>query len=103
MYTFSPIRIIQIVAYHNWGVSRKILTSTYKTIIRAKLDYGCIVYSQAKPTYLKTLNEIQNTALKLITGASRTTAINSLLTETGEYHLEIRRQQLIVLHNKSCK
>jgi len=44
----------------------------YRSLIRSKLDYGCIVYGSARGSYLRKLDPIQNHALCLCLGAYRT-------------------------------
>ena len=66
----------------------------YRTIIRPVLNYGCPLCSSATSTRLNRLNTIQNTALRIATGAFRTTPTPSLLCEASECPLAIRRQYL---------
>ena len=47
------------------------LLHLYRSLIRSKLDYGCIVYGSARGSYLRMLDPIQNHALRLWLGAYR--------------------------------
>jgi len=64
----------------------------YRSLIRSKLDYGCIVYGSARGSYLQLLDPIQNYALRLCLGVYRTSPssasvysqMNHLSTSGGE-------------------
>ena len=58
------------------------------------MDYGCIVYGSARPSYLKMLNTIHHQGLRLAIGAFRTSPVESLYIEAGELPLEERRIKL---------
>jgi hypothetical protein len=66
----------------------------YRGFIRTKLDYGCTLYSSAKPYVLHNLDPVHNAALRLCTGAFRSSPVVSLYCETGEPSLQHRRDQL---------
>ena len=51
----KALNLLRVVAHNDWGADRKILLNLYRTIVRSKLDYGCIVYGSARPSYLKHL------------------------------------------------
>ena len=42
------------------GADRDAKLMLYRALVRSKLDYGSIVYSSARPSYLKTFDTIQN-------------------------------------------
>ena len=44
---------------------RKVLLHLYRALIRSKLDYGCIVYGSARPSYIKRLDTVHNQGLRL--------------------------------------
>ena len=62
----------------------------YRSLIRSKLDYGCIVYGLAKPSYLKILDPIVHQALGICLGAFRTSPLESLYVEAEESPLDFR-------------
>ena len=77
-----------------WGADKKCLLRLYGSHIRSVLDYGSIIYSSASCTTLKKLDTIQNQALRIASGAFRTSPISSILAETNTMPLTQRR----VLH-----
>ena len=66
----------------------------YRSLIRSKLDYGCIVYGAARGSYMRMLDPIQNHALRLCLGAYRTSPASSLCVEANEPPLYFRRKKL---------
>jgi ribonuclease HI len=66
----------------------------YRAIIRSKLDYGCQVYGSASKTALKMLDPVHHQALRLATGAFRTSPCESLYVEANEPSLSDRRKML---------
>lgn len=63
----------------------------YKAIIRAVFDNGCSAYGSAAKSILAKLDFVQTKALRLCTGAFRTTLIPTLLVEAGEAPLRLQR------------
>ena len=41
----------------DWGADSTVLLNLYRSLIRSKLDYGCIVYGSACPSYIKLLDQ----------------------------------------------
>lgn len=79
-----------------WGASTKILRNFYIAYIRAKIDYGSIVYASAAKTNTDKLEVIQNSCMRLILGARRSTPILSLQAEAYLPSLTLRRGYLSV-------
>ena len=90
----KALNLLRVVAHTYWGADRKILLNLYRTIVRSKLDYGCIVYGSARPSYLKTLDTIHHQGIRLALGAFRTSPAESLLVEANEPSLKDRREKL---------
>ncbi|KAI5708610.1 hypothetical protein M8J77_003539 [Diaphorina citri] len=59
------------------------------------LDYGSSLYGSAKDNKLKKLNVVHHTALRMVSGAFRTSPIVSLLAECGQPSLQVRRNILL--------
>ena len=90
----KALNLLRVVAHTDWGADRKIILNLYRTIVRSKLDYGCIVYGSARPLYLKTLDTIHHQGIRLALGAFRTSPADSLLVEANEPSLKDRREKL---------
>ena len=88
------LNIIKTLAKRNWGADQQFLIRTYNALVRPKLDYGSIVYNSAKLQTLKKLSPIHNAGLKLALGAFCSSPVSSILAETNENPLDIKRIQL---------
>ena len=92
--SIKAMNLLKMISHSDWGADRYTLMRLYKSHIRSKLDYGSIVYGAARKSYIKTLDTVQNQALRLCLGAFRTSPMESLYVEAGEYSLYYRRHKL---------
>ncbi|XP_078051953.1 uncharacterized protein LOC144478106, partial [Augochlora pura] len=72
----SILNILKTLAANNWGADQDVLINTYPAMIRSKMDYGCMIYSSATASTLKPLDTVHNPALRIATGAFRTSPIS---------------------------
>ncbi|GFV21157.1 putative RNA-directed DNA polymerase from transposon X-element [Trichonephila clavipes] len=63
-------------------------------IILSRLDYGCVVYGSARASELKRLDTIHHSALRICSGAFRTSPVTSLYVVCHQPPLELRQKQL---------
>ena len=77
----------------DWGADRKVLLKLYRSLVRSKLDNGCIVYGTARQSYLQKLDSIHNQGLQLALSAFKTSPVNSLCAEANEPSLNLRRKK----------
>ena len=66
----------------------------YRSLIRSKIDYGCLVYNSANSRKLVSLEYVSNEAMRISNGCFRSTLISSLEVITEEPPLQIRRHKL---------
>lgn len=92
----KDLNLMRTLSAYNWGADREILMRLYRTLIRPKIDYGCIVYGSANTTLLKGLEVIQNEAMRISTGALKSTPIKNLNILCNEPSLELRRKDLLL-------
>ena len=88
------INLLKVVSSKTWGMNRNSLLTIYRSLIRSKLDYGCMIYNSACKTYLKQIDQIQNEALRVCLGAFRTSPIPSLQIEANEMPFYLRSTKL---------
>ena len=101
----EALNLIRVVAHVKWGGDRDTLLMLYRTIVRSKLDYGCIVYGTASNTNLRQLDSIHNAGLRLALGAFCTSPVSSMYTEVNEAPLEERLLKLSMnyyLKTRAC-
>ena len=99
----KALQLLRVISSKDWGGDRTTLLKIYRSHIRSKLDYGCIVYGSARRSYLAVLDPIANQGLRLCSGAFRTSPIESLQVETGEPSLETRRLKLSLQYYMKMK
>jgi len=52
----KALNLLRVVAHTSWGADQQTLLHLYRSLIRCKLDYGCIVYGSARGSYLQMLD-----------------------------------------------
>ncbi|KAG5891455.1 hypothetical protein JTB14_004402 [Gonioctena quinquepunctata] len=88
------LNLLKTLAHKEWGSDCQTLLHVYRTLIRSKLDFGCIAYGSANKTTLELLDTIHNKASRLSLGAFCTTPVESLYCSSGEPSLHNRRTYL---------
>ncbi|GBM99468.1 putative RNA-directed DNA polymerase from transposon X-element, partial [Araneus ventricosus] len=88
------LNILKVLSNTSWGADRLSLQRIYRATILSKLDYGSAIYGSARNSVLKKLDPIHHSALRLCSGAFRTSPTSSLYVDCYEPPLEIRRQML---------
>ena len=92
----KALDILHVVGHTDWGADRIILLRLYRSLVRSKLDYGCIVYGSARQSILKQLDPIHHQGLRITLGAFRTSPAQSLYIEAHEPSLTTHRLKLSV-------
>lgn len=88
------INIIRCLAGVWWGAHPFSLKLLYNTLIRSVLDYGTFLLEPANVAGLKKLESVQSKALRVVSGAMKSSPINCLQVECGDPPLHLRRQFL---------
>lgn len=89
------INIMKVLSSIKWGACKKVLRTFYIAFIRSKMDYASVLFCKAATSNLHKLDKLQNVALRLITGARKTSPILSLEVESYISPLNLRREMLI--------
>ena len=90
----KALNLLKVLSHTSWGADRTTLLKLYRSLVRSKLDYGCIIYGSARKSYLQMLDPIHNRGLRLALGAFRTSPVASLYLEADEPSLYSRREKL---------
>ena len=90
----KALDILRVVGHTDWGADRIVLLRLYRSLVRSKLDYGCIVYGSARRSILKQLDPIHHQGLRIALGAFRASPAQSLYIEAHEPSLTTRRLKL---------
>lgn len=94
----QALNCLKVLAGTKWGADLLTLLKVYQSIILSKIDYGCIVYSSAAKSYLKSLDPIHHAGIRYSIGAFPTTPTTSLCSESGQAPLHFRRKLLILAY-----
>ena len=98
----KALTLLKVTAARGLGADRDAKLMLYRALVRSKLDYGSIVYSSARPSYLKTLDTIQNQGLRIALNAYRTSPAASLRVEANERPIDLRHLQLAMMYFTKC-
>ncbi|GBN35890.1 putative RNA-directed DNA polymerase from transposon X-element, partial [Araneus ventricosus] len=92
------LNILKVLSRTSWGADRTSLLRIYQAVILSSMDYGCMVYGSARATVLRRLNTIHHSALRICSGAFRTSPVESLYVFCHQLPLHMRRQKISALH-----
>ena len=92
-------QLIRMISYNKTKCDFTTLKRLYTSLILPKIDYGCLVYSEAAKTHLKKLDSIQISSLKIALGALRPTPNFKIEVEANVMPLNIRRKELLLKYS----
>ena len=98
----SPLTMLRHLAHLDWGADKKTLERLYKALIQSKLTYACEVFGNDKTT--EALNKIQNEALRITSGAFKSSPIKSMQVDSQMLPYDLQMLQTSCRHyirNKS--
>ena len=81
--SLKVLNVLKCVSSTDWGADSMFLLNLYISLIRSKLDYGCIVYGSGHPSYIKLLDPVHHQGLRLSLGAFRTSPVEILYVEAN--------------------
>ena len=96
--TIKRMNLLKTLSHLDWGADRKTLLRLYDSLIRSKIDYGSHIYATASEHLLLQIRSVHNQAIRLCTGAFRSSPVPSLYAESGEPPLDNRRNMLGFQH-----
>ncbi len=96
--SYNRLNFLKILNGSSWGADRKCLLQLYTAYVRSILDYGCVIYSSASTSTLQKLDAIQHQALRIATGALRSSPVKSLHAEANIFPLQQHRHTKILTY-----
>ncbi|XP_043229806.1 uncharacterized protein LOC122385530 [Amphibalanus amphitrite] len=93
---------MRCIAGREWGADRRTLLRLYTSLIRPILDYNGFLYDDIATKKIDSLQVIQNTALRIITGAMKTSNIDNLHIDVNIPTLDRRRKYLLLRFYLRC-
>lgn len=85
------LNLFRCIAGTDFGADRATLLQLYKSLVLPIIEYGSAVYAGGSENTLKRLEVIQNTFIRIATGAMKTSPIPSLQVDAFIAPLTIRR------------
>ena len=79
----KSLNILKVLSRTEWDADQSALVKLYRSLVRSKLDYGCLVYGSASKTALAKLDPVHNQGLRLSLGAFRSSPVESLYVEAN--------------------
>ena len=87
------LNLIKRLACTNWGSDKGTLRGLYLGYTRAVFDYNMVLQNLCSPSTKKSLDSVQNNALRLISGGMRSSPIAACEIDTNIEPLEFRRKR----------
>ncbi|GBO20397.1 putative RNA-directed DNA polymerase from transposon X-element [Araneus ventricosus] len=94
----KSLNILKVLSKTSWGADRTSLLRIYQAVILSRIDFGCMVYGSARPTVLRRLDTVHHSALRICSGAFRTSPVESLYVICHQLPLHLRREKLSALY-----
>ncbi|XP_035225781.1 uncharacterized protein LOC118198253 [Stegodyphus dumicola] len=91
------LSILKRLAGARWGCTRQTLLQTYHSFILPLLTYCCEPLVVAVENVFYTLEKIENQCLRIVSGAVKTTPIDSMFVLTGDKPLRTVIQEKAVI------
>ena len=92
---------MKTIASNHWGADLSSLRTFYLAYIRSKISYAIEIWSSCSKSQLQRVYKIQNTALRLMTGALKTSPVAALEIEADILPLDLFAEKIIL--NKRIK
>ena len=89
----KDLNVMRAVSGTSFGADKLTLKNLYNALILSKIEYGLQAYASASKTQLARLDVIQNTAMRIITGAFKGTSSKSLEVECNLPPLKLKREE----------
>ena len=98
------LALLRKLAGTQWGAAETVLKNVYIGAIRPHLEYGSTTFTSASKSTLYMLDKVQNQAMRLITGAMKSTPIKVMEETTAISSLGYRRdmRNLIQAERYKC-
>ena len=85
----TPLTLLRHLSHLDWGSDKKTLTKLYESLIKSKLNYACEVWCTSDKI-TAAANTIQNEALRIISGAFKSSPIKSLQVDCNILPLDLQ-------------
>lgn len=87
-----------MISHSSWGGDEANILKIHRPLIRAKTDYGPIIFQSAKPSHMKIIESSLNTSLRLALGVFCSSPIESLKNLATEAPPELRKIEMSLFY-----
>ena len=94
------LALLKKLAGTKWGASGRILRQVYTGNVRPVMEYGSAAWSTAAKSNTSKLTKVQNTGMRIITGALKTTPILAMETTSRLAPLQQRREEKVLIQSE---
>ena len=101
----SKLKILAKLAYTDWGGNKFELFRIYQAIVKSKLDYAAPAWQPwLSDTQFNKLEVVQNRALRLITGQTKSTRVTALRLEANtESYKTLSDRNILTSYEKAAR
>ncbi|GFV45520.1 potassium channel subfamily T member 2 [Trichonephila clavipes] len=93
----KSLDILKILSNTSWGEDRTSLLRVYQSIVVSRIDYASVVYGSARDSTLKKLDPVHHAALRICSGAFRTSPVQNLYGTCNQLSLNLRRKKEVLI------
>ncbi|GFU68802.1 putative RNA-directed DNA polymerase from transposon X-element [Trichonephila clavipes] len=90
----KSLNLLKVLSNTSWGADQTSLLRVYQAIVLPRIDYGCVAYGSACNSTLQKLDPVHHMALRICSGAFRTSPVQSLYVNCHQLPLDLRRRKL---------
>ncbi|GFV48670.1 probable RNA-directed DNA polymerase from transposon X-element [Trichonephila clavipes] len=90
----KSLNLLKVLSNTSWGADRTSLLRVYQAIVLSRIDYGCVAYGSTCNSTLQKLDPVHHMALRICSGAFRTSPVQSLYVNCHQLPLDLRRWKL---------
>ena len=99
----KKLAVMRKLAGTTWGANEQILNTVYEGSVRPVLEFSSTTWSTTAKTNQQSLDKIQNRALRIITGAMKSTPITFMEQTTAIQPLQQRQQAKVLFQAEKYK
>ncbi|GFT73817.1 RNase H domain-containing protein, partial [Trichonephila clavipes] len=90
----KSLNLLKVLSNTSWGRIEHHYSGVYQAIVLSRIDYGCVAYGSACNSTLQKLDPVHHMALRICSGAFRTSPVQSLYVNCHQLPLDLRRRKL---------
>ncbi|GFV93036.1 putative RNA-directed DNA polymerase from transposon X-element [Trichonephila clavipes] len=91
----KSLNLLKVLSNTSWGADRTSLLRVYQAIVLSRIDYGCVAYGSACNSTLQKLDPVHHMALRICSGAFRTSPVQSLYVNCHQLPLDLRTEEAV--------